>query len=81
MRHGAVRLEPNCDRVIGTTQTLKSADGDLDWPNLTLYAVTRGALRLKFGCLFLGQPDQGEGDIIVGRRNLQVYVGDIWWQQ
>ncbi|CAG9940634.1 unnamed protein product [Clonostachys rosea f. rosea IK726] len=35
------------------------------------YTVTRGDLRLDFALLFLRQPGQGEGDIIIGIQQLQ----------
>lgn len=42
------------------------------------YNVTRGALVLEFGLLFLRSPEEGEGDIIISVSDLQRYAECVW---
>ncbi|KAI6084002.1 hypothetical protein F4821DRAFT_243578 [Hypoxylon rubiginosum] len=42
------------------------------------YDVTRGALVLEFGLLFLRSPGSGEGDIIISVSDLQWYAECVW---
>ncbi|KAI0096317.1 hypothetical protein F4776DRAFT_560028 [Hypoxylon sp. NC0597] len=42
------------------------------------YNVTRGALVLEFGLLFLRSPGEGEGDIIISVSDLQRYAECVW---
>ncbi|KAK7414098.1 hypothetical protein QQX98_007041 [Neonectria punicea] len=66
----AAQLEPTCTQVITIT--------DNQNPSNPLSHVTGGALQLEFDLLFLRQPGQGEGDIIVSIQRLQVLGECIW---
>jgi hypothetical protein len=49
-----------------------------DPANPALFDVTRGALLLEFRLLFLRNPGQGEGDIVVSIPALQFYAARVW---
>ncbi|KAK7408560.1 hypothetical protein QQX98_009265 [Neonectria punicea] len=66
----AAQLQPTCTQVITITE---------DPSNPLSYNVTRGALRLEFHLLFLRQPRQGEGDVVISIQQLQEYAGDVWY--
>lgn len=68
-RAPAAQLEPTCRQTITITQNPG---------NPASYNSTRGALRLEFDLLFLRQPDQGEGDIIISIQRLGVYAERVW---
>ncbi|KPM42509.1 hypothetical protein AK830_g4047 [Neonectria ditissima] len=69
-RAAAIReLEPTCTQAITITE---------DPTRPMSYNVTREALRLEFHLLFLRQPRQGEGDIVINTQELQEYAGEVW---
>lgn len=76
----AVRLAPDCSQVITVTRNPGITATDPTRWHPTSYTVTRGALRLDFDRLFLRQPGQGEGDIIISTQDLQNYAADVWEQ-
>ncbi|KAK7429761.1 hypothetical protein QQZ08_003787 [Neonectria magnoliae] len=65
----AMQLEPTCTQATIITE---------DPSNPSSYNVTRGAVRLEFHLLFLRQPRQGEGDVVISIQQLQEYARDVW---
>ena len=72
------RLEPNCGQLINITRAPGITNTDPNRLNPTSYNVTSGALRLEFDHLFLRQPGQGEGDVIISIPQLQEYAVKVW---
>jgi hypothetical protein len=62
-----VQLELTCQQVINITRNSTTANRTLP----SSYSVTGGALELGFSDLFLRDPGQGEGDIVVEAEDLQ----------
>lgn len=74
----ATALGPDCAQGITITRAVGITDTDPNRFNPASYVVISGALRLDFVDLFLRQPAQGEGDIIITVPQLQDYAAWVW---
>ncbi|KAI0834759.1 hypothetical protein F5Y06DRAFT_300390 [Hypoxylon sp. FL0890] len=77
----AIWLVPDRSQLITIIQNPSITDTDPNRFHPTSYTVTREALRLEFDRLFLRQPGQGQGDIIISVQDLQIYAGKVWRQR
>jgi|SRR3569833_1182467 len=77
----AIRLVPDRSQLITIIRNPGITDTDPNRFHPTSYTVTSGALRLEFDRLFLRQPGQGEGDVVISVQLLQEYAGDVWQQR
>jgi hypothetical protein len=74
----AAMLEPWCDQEIFITRNPGITDSHRNRFDPESFTVTRGALRLEFNLLFLREPIQEEGDVIISVEGLQDYASVVW---
>jgi hypothetical protein len=74
----AVTRSSSPQPILSQTITIERVPESAATQTPARYVVTSGALRLEFRLLFLRDPREGEGDIIVNVQDLEDYAATVW---